>query len=109
MSPSSISAPTLVEQELMEPEEGLCYEVETHKTRVEYLIQNLGMFKQYLKPHSDIRSYQIRAYVVTKHTPLISQYKGINILSLADLVENELKALSQHLNLVATVPNKSTA
>jgi len=92
ISPSSISASTLVAQELMEPEEGLCFEVETHKTRVEYLKANLGMFKQHLKPASDIRSYQIRAYVVTKHTPLVSQFKKISILSLADLVNNELVA-----------------
>ncbi len=91
ISPSSISASTLVVQELMEPEEGLCFEVEKHKTRVEYLKANLGMFKQHLKPASNIRSYQIHAYVVTKHTPLISQFKGIDILSLTDLIASKLK------------------
>ena len=90
VAPSSISALTLVDQELMEPDEGLCYEVERHKTRVDYLIQNLGLFKQHLKPAGALRSYQVRAYVVTKHTPLVSQYKNIGILSLADLVNNEL-------------------
>jgi len=90
MSPSSISAHTLVEQELMEPEEGLCYEVERHKTRVDYLMHNLGLFKQHLKPAGALRSYQVRAYLVTKHTPLVSQYKNIGILSLADLLNNEL-------------------
>lgn len=90
ISPSSISAHTLVEQELMEPEEGLYYEAERHKTRVDYLMHNLGLFKQHLKASRALRSYQVRAYVVTKHTPLISQYKNIGILSLADLVHNEL-------------------
>lgn len=90
MSPSSISAHTLVKQELMDPEEGLFYEVERHKTRVDYLMRNLGLFKQHLKPSGALHIYQVRAYVVTKHTPLISQYKNIGVLSLADLVNNEL-------------------
>ena len=90
IAPSSISAQTLVEQELMEPGEGLCYEVERHKTRVDYFKNNLGLFKQYLKPASDLNSYQICSYVVTKHTPLLSQYKGIDILSLDDLINIEL-------------------
>lgn len=92
ISPSSISASTLVEQELKEPKEGLCFEVEKHRTRVQYLKDNLGMFRQHLKPASAIRSYQIRSYVVTKHTPLISQYRGIDVLSLANLIDRELKA-----------------
>ena len=90
IAPSSISARTLVEQELLEPGEGLCYEVERHKTRVDYFTDNLGLFKQHLKPAGDLRSYQVRAYVVTKHTPLISQYKSIDILSLDDLINTEL-------------------
>ncbi|GAI93922.1 unnamed protein product, partial [marine sediment metagenome] len=59
IAPSSISAQTLVEQELMEPGEGLCYEVERHETRVDYFKNNLGLFKQYLKPASDLNRYQI--------------------------------------------------
>lgn len=90
ISPSSISAHTLVEQELMEPEEGLCYEAERHKTRVDYFAHNLGLFKQHLKSSRALRTYQVRAYIVTKHTPLISQYKNIGILSLDDLINNEL-------------------
>ena len=74
----------------MEPGEGLCYEVERHKTRVDYFKNNLGLFKQHLKPTSDLNSYQICSYVVTKHTPLISQYKGIDIRSLDDLINTEL-------------------
>jgi hypothetical protein len=92
VSPSSISAHTLVSQELMEPEEGLYYEAERHRTRVDYFLNNLGLFKQHLKPIEDLRDYQVRAYVVTKHTPLISQYKNIGVLSLTDLVESELRA-----------------
>jgi hypothetical protein len=92
ISPSSISAETLVEQELMEPEEGLFYEAGRHKTRVDYLMHNVGLFKLHLKPSGLLRSYQVRPYVVTKHTPLVRQYKNIGILSLADLVNNELSA-----------------
>lgn len=92
MSPSSISAQTLISQELMEPEEGLCYEAEKHRARVDYFLDNRGLFKQHLKPLKNLRHYQVRGYVVTKHTPLISQYKNIGILSLTDLVESELKA-----------------
>lgn len=90
IAPSSISAQTLVEQELMEPGEGLCYEVERHITRVNYFKNNPKLFKRLLKPASDLNSYQIHAYVVTKHTPLISKYKGIDILSLDDLINTEL-------------------
>lgn len=90
ISPSSISASTLVEQELMEPKEGLCDEAERHKTRVDYFVHNRELFKQHLKPSSALCSYQVRGYIVTKHIPLISQYKDIRILSLADLIDNEL-------------------
>jgi len=92
MSPSSISAHTLISQELMEPEEGLFYEAERHKTRVDYFLNNQGLFKQHLKPLKDLHDYEVKGYLVTKHTPLISQYKNIGVLSLADLIESELKA-----------------
>ena len=90
ISPSSISAHTLVEQELMEPGVGLCHEAQRHKARVDYLLCNLGMFRQHLRSCADLRSYQVRAYVVTKHTPLVSQYMNIRIVSLAELTNSEL-------------------
>ena len=96
VSPSSISAHTLIAQELMEPKEGLCYELERHRIRVDYLLNNRGLFKRHLKPAKDLHDYRVRAYVVTKHTPLISQYKNIGISSLTDLVENELKVGPQY-------------
>jgi len=91
ISPSSISAHTLIAQELMEPEEGLCYEVERHRIRVDYFLNNRGLFKQYLKPVKNLQDYKVLAYVITKHTPLINQYKNIGISSLTDFVENELR------------------
>jgi len=91
IAPSSISAHTLFEQEIMEPGEGLYYEAERHKMRVDYFKDNLGLFKQHLKPTNTMSSYEVSGYLVTKHTPLISRYKDIDILSIDDLVNNILK------------------
>ncbi len=75
----------------MAPKEGLFYEAERHKIRVNYFLNNCGLFKHHFKHLRDLHDYEVRGYLVTKHTPLISQYKDIGILSLADLVEYELK------------------
>ncbi len=91
ISPSSISASTLIQQELLEPGQGLQYEAERHILRVDYLKKNLGLFKQYLKPGSDLGAYEVRSYLVTKHIPLVSQYKDVGILSLAEFVDRELR------------------
>ncbi len=64
IAPSSISTQALIEQELVEPGEGLCYEVERHTTRAGYFKNNLGLFKEFLKPASDLNNYQILAYVI---------------------------------------------
>ena len=91
ISPSSISASTLIQQELLELGQGIQYEADRHITRVDYLRKNLGLFKQCLKTTGDLSTYEVRAYLVTKHTPLVSQYKDIGILSLTELVDRELR------------------
>ena len=90
ISPSSICADTLIQQELLEPGQGVQYEAERHIQRVDFFKKNLGLFKQYLNPKADLATYEIRSYLVTKHTPLVKQYKDVRVLSLDELIEKEL-------------------
>jgi len=90
ISPSSICADTIIQQELLEPKQGLQYEAERQIQRVDFFRKNLGLFKQYLNPKADLDTYEIRSYLVTKHTPLVEQYKDVRVLSLDEMIEQEL-------------------
>ena len=92
LAPSSISGRTLIKQELLQPRQGLQAEAERHSQRTEHFRENLEAFRQYLNPQSSWDEYEIGSYLVTKHTPLVSQYKDIRIVSVADFLEYELSS-----------------
>ncbi len=89
-SPSSISGHTLIQQELLDQNQGLLAEAERQLERLEYFKQDPEKFRKYLNPEMDWREYEIRAYLVTKHTPLIDRYKDIGIMSASDFLGSEL-------------------
>ncbi|WP_148284406.1 hypothetical protein [Dehalococcoides mccartyi] len=91
ISPSSICADTIIQQELLEPGQGVQYEAERHIQRVDFFKKNLGLFKQYLEPKANLATYELKSYLVTKHTPLVKQYKDVGVLSLEELIEQEFK------------------
>ena len=90
ISPSSISADTLVRQELLQDGQGLQYEAVRHQVRVNYLRQNLALFKPHLRFVRSPGDYEVRPFLVTKHVPLVSQWQDVGILSLEDFVSREL-------------------
>lgn len=90
LAPSSISGRTLIKQELLQPDQGIQSEAERHKKRVDYFRKNPELFRKHLSPQSPWDEYEVGAYVVTKHTPLVSQYKDVRICSISDFLKFEL-------------------
>jgi len=89
-SPSSISAHTLVQQELLDPSQGLLVEAKRQSDRLKFFNDNPEVFRECLNLKADWQEYEVRAYVITKHVPLISRYKDIKIVSASDLLRSEL-------------------
>jgi hypothetical protein len=89
-SPSSISAHTLIQQELLDPNQGLLTETKRQLDRLNFFNDNPEVFRECLNLKVDRQEYEVRGYVVTKHVPLISRYKNIKIVSASDLLRSEL-------------------
>ncbi len=89
-APSSISAHTLVQQELLDPSQGLLAESKRQLDRLRFFNDNPEVFRECLNLKADWQEYEVGAYVVTKHVPLISRYKDIRIVSASDLLRSEL-------------------
>ena len=90
LAPSSISGRTLIKQELLQPDQGIQSEAERHKKRVDYFRKNPELFRKHLNPQAPWDEYEVGAYVVIKHTPLVSQYKDVRICSISDFLKFEL-------------------
>ena len=90
ISPSSISGHTLIKQELLGTSGGLIPESERQLKRLDYFKSNLERFREHLNPKSDWSQYEINAYLITKHTPLIDKYKEIHIVPYVKFVDTEL-------------------
>lgn len=80
-SPSSFSKNTLVKQEFMLEEDGLLPQVLKHQERYDLLFQKAYLFKKKLCLKNNIKDYAVRAYFVTKFTPLISSYGDVLVMS----------------------------
>ena len=91
-SPSSFSGYTLVDQELTYPKYGLIPQAIKQQKRYEFVGVNNKLFEKILCLKEKIQDYQIRAYLLTKHTPLISRYKDVQILSGSEFIDNILLA-----------------
>ena len=89
-APSSISGHTIIEQEILDPRQGLLVESERQLNRLQFFNHNKEIFREYLNPEADWQEYDIKAYVITKHVPLIRRYKDIRIMSASDFLKSEL-------------------
>lgn len=86
-SPSSFSADKLIEQEFTFEKYGLLPQVIKHKNRYDLLFQRPDLFQQKLGLKSDIHNYNVRPFIITKYTPLISAYGDVHVMSEKDFFD----------------------
>jgi hypothetical protein len=80
-SPSSFSRETLIDQEFTLAEYGLLPEAIKHQERYDLIFEKPQLFQAKLGLKSDIADYAIKAYLVTKFTPLMHSYGDVRIMS----------------------------
>lgn len=80
-SPSSLSGRTLIDQEFINEKDGLLPQVIKHQERYELLFQNANLFQQRLGLKQNIKDFTVKAYFITKFTPLISSYGNVLVMS----------------------------
>lgn len=80
-SPSSFSRETLIDQEFTLAEYGLLPETIKHQERYDLIFEKPQLFQTKLELKSDIADYAIKAYLVTKFTPLMHSYGDVRIMS----------------------------
>lgn len=89
-SPSSLSARTLIEQEFIYKDDGLLPQVIRHQERYDLLIKRGDLFQKTLGLKKNIQDYSVKAYFITKYTPLISYYGDVRVISEKEFFEKEL-------------------
>lgn len=89
-SPSSFSRNTLLEQEFVYEEYGLLPQVIRHQERYDLLIKRRDLFQKKLRLNKNIQDYSVKAYFITKYTPLISYYGDVRVISEKEFFEKEL-------------------
>ena len=89
-SPSSLSGNTLIEQEFIYEKRGLLPQVIKHQKRYDLLIAEGDLFQRKLGLKNNIQNYFIKAYFITKYTPLISYYGDVRVISEKEFFEKEL-------------------
>lgn len=89
-SPSAFSKNTLIEQELTYEKYGLLPEVIRHQERRDLLIEKGDLFRKTLGLKKNIQDYSVKAYFLTKYTPLISYYGDVRVTSEKEFFEKEL-------------------
>lgn len=90
LSPSSLSRNTLIEQELTDEEHGLLPQVIKHQERRDLIIERGDLFQKALGLEKNIQAYSVKAYFVTKHTPLIYHYGDVSVICEKEFFEKEL-------------------
>ena len=89
-SPSSLTGKTLIQQELMDEDNGLLIEAIKHQARLDFFYKHSDRFKCELSLSSPIDQYNVFAYIVTKHPPLISKYRRVPIVVYDDFYKMPL-------------------
>lgn len=89
-SPSSFSRNTLIEQELIYEKHGLLPQVIKHQERYDLLMKEGALFQKTLGLKNNIQDYLVKAYFITKYTPLISYYGNVRVISEKEFEEKEL-------------------
>jgi hypothetical protein len=80
-SPSSLSRHTLIDQEFTLDEDGLLPQAIKHQERYDLVFQKPLLFQAKLGLENNIADYAIKAYLVTKFTPLMNSYGNVSIMS----------------------------
>ena len=80
-SPSSFSRHTLIDQEFTLAKDGLLPQVIKHQERYDLIFEKPQLFQAKLGLKSNIADYAIKAYLVTKFTPLMHSYGNVRIMS----------------------------
>ena len=89
-APSSFSAKTLIEQEFISEPDGLLPQVIKHQERYDLLFQKSDVFHIKLGLRDQMKDYDVKAYFVTKYTPLISSYGNVRVISERSYIDHEL-------------------
>jgi hypothetical protein len=89
-SPSSLSAHTLIEQEFIYDKYGLLPQVITHQKRYDLLFQKPDLFRKNLRLEANLKDYKVKAFFITKYTPLINTYGNVLVISEKEFTEKEL-------------------
>jgi len=89
-SPSSLSANKLIEQEFVYEKDGLLPQVIKHQQRYDSLFEKPDLFQKTLGLKKNIQDYTVKAYFITKYTPLISCYGDVQVISEKEFFEKEL-------------------
>ncbi|MFC2063416.1 hypothetical protein ACFLS8_05710, partial [Chloroflexota bacterium] len=90
-SPSSFSAKTLIEQEFILKSRGLLPQVQRQQERHDLIFQNPKLFRERLGLKRDVQRYEVKAYFITKHTPLISKYGQVQVMTDKKFTEEILR------------------
>jgi len=93
-SPSSLSANTLIEQEFVYEEDGLLPQAIRHQQRYDLLFEKPDLFRKTLGLKKNIQDYTVKAYIITKHTPLISCYGNVQVTSEKEFEDKELPSVT---------------
>lgn len=93
-SPSSLSANTLIEQEFLYEEDGLLPQVTRHQQRYDLLFEKPDLFRKTLGLKKNIQDYTVKAYFITKYSPLISCYRNVQVISEKEFEERELSSIT---------------
>lgn len=80
-SSSSFSTHTLIDQEFTLAEDGLLPQAIKHQERYDLIFEKPQLFQAKLGLKSNIADYAVKAYLVTKFTPLMHSYGNVRIMS----------------------------
>lgn len=87
LSPSSLTGLNLLDQEVLDPDNGLLAEAIKHQGRLDFFRKNSERFKRPLSLNSDTTEYSLTGLIVTKHIPIISSYKDISLITYYEFCE----------------------
>ena len=80
-SPSSFSRHTLIDHGFADAKDGLLPQAIEHQERYDLIFEKPQLFQSKLGLKSNIANYAIKAYLVTKFTPLMHSYGNVIIMS----------------------------
>jgi hypothetical protein len=89
-SPLSGSGHPFLQQGLIDQSQALLAEAGLQMEKLEYFKHEPEKFRKYLNPQAGWREYEVRAYLLTKHTPLIDRHGDVRIMSVSDFLGSEL-------------------